>query len=80
MKEIERYQDVSEVEVLDAEPNATSREWQAIRDECIAGESIEDPRCNLIGAIHFGAKVEVVAKRLSCGCILVPADAEEIIL
>lgn len=62
------------------EEERETKEWQAIRDECITGDSVSDLRCNLIASMKAGAKVEVIAKRLSCGCILVPADSEEIIL
>jgi hypothetical protein len=62
------------------EPDTTTnRQWEAIRDECVAGEALDD-RCNIIAASLGTGKLEVVAKRLACGCILVPADSEEIVL
>lgn len=67
--------------VVEAEPTGapkTSREWTAIRDECVSGGNLTDD-CNLVRATH-GAPVEVVMQKLSCGCILVPGDAEEILL
>lgn len=68
---------------VEAEPSEIvtprpTREWTAIRDECVSGGQLT-PDCNLVQATH-GADLEVVMKKLSCGCILVPGDAEEIIL
>lgn len=55
-----------------------TREWTAIRDECVSGGNLTDD-CNLVQAAH-GGQLIVRSKVLSCGCILVPGDAEEIIL
>ncbi len=66
----------SEIEPI--ETPKTSREWTAIRDECASGGNLTD-ECNLVRATH-GGDLEVVMKKLSCGCILIPGDAEEIIL
>lgn len=55
-----------------------TREWTAIRDECVSGGQLTDD-CNLVAATH-GADIEVVMKKLVCGCILIPGDAVEIIL
>lgn len=66
---------------VEAEPqpkDTSTTEWTAIREECVSGGQLT-PDCNLVAAAH-GAKLEVVAKRLSCGCWLVPGDAEEIVL
>lgn len=68
-----------EIEIGVVETETKTREWQAIMDECISG-GVFDDRCNLVATSHGKAEIEVIAKRLSCGCILVPADSEEIIL
>lgn len=55
-----------------------TKEWTAIRDECVsAGELTDD--CNLVAATH-GGDLQVVMKKLSCGCILIPGDTDEIFL
>lgn len=65
---------------VDQEPDTTTvKEWQAIRDECEGGGSL-DERCDIIAQSTGVRKMEVVAKRLACGCILVPADADDIVL
>lgn len=56
-----------------------TKEWTAIRDECVSEGRMTD-ECNLIAAAQGVGKVEVVMQKLSCGCILVPGDAEEIFL
>lgn len=61
-----------------SEETKTTREWTAIRDECVSGGTLSDD-CNLVAAAH-GGDLEVVMKKLSCGCILVPGDVEEIFL
>ena len=53
----------------------TQREWEAIRDECVSGGNLDD-RCNIIAASNGTGRLEVVAKRLSCGCILILADSD----
>lgn len=60
------------------ETGKPSREWTAIRDECISGGQMTDD-CNLVASTQ-GAKVQVVMQKLICGCILVPSDYEEILL
>lgn len=63
----------------DLEPRPkTTREWTAIRDECDSGGQLTDD-CNLVRATH-GGELEVVMKKLSCGCILIPGDSDEVIL
>lgn len=67
-------------ETANYQPDTTTqREWQAIRDECVSG-GVLDERCNIVAASEGTGRLEVVQKKLSCGCILVPVDAEEIIL
>lgn len=56
-----------------------NREWTAIRGECVSGGELNE-LCNLVAASQGNAEIEVVQKKLSCGCILVPADSEEVIL
>jgi len=56
-----------------------SKEWTAIRDECVTGGQLTD-ECNLVAAAHQIAEIDVVLQKLACGCILVPADADEILL
>lgn len=55
-----------------------TREWTAIRGECVSGGNLTDD-CNLVAAAH-GADLEVIQKVLSCGCILVPGDIKEVLL
>lgn len=68
-----------EEEKEEATEEKETREWQVIRDECISKGQL-DESCNLVAASRDLAKIEVVMKRLSCGCILVPLDVEEIII
>lgn len=56
-----------------------SKEWTAIRGECVSGGELNE-LCNLVAASQGRAEIEIVQKKLVCGCILVPTDAEEIIL
>lgn len=56
-----------------------TREWVAIRGECISGGELND-FCDLVAETQGVRRLEVVQKKLACGCILVPADSEEIIL
>lgn len=56
-----------------------TKEWTAIRGECVTGGLISDD-CNLIATARGLAQLEVVMKKLSCGCLLVPEDIEEVIL
>lgn len=57
----------------------TNTEWEAIREDCVSGGNL-DESCNIVAASLGTGKLEVVSKRLSCGCILVKANAEEAIL
>lgn len=51
----------------------TQKEWTAVRDECISGGAM-DSRCNIIAASLGTGTLDVIAKRLSCGCILIQSD------
>lgn len=66
-------------ETLDYQRNYEETSWVAIREECISGGAMDD-RCNIVAASLGNGKLNVVLKKLKCGCILVPADSEEIIL
>lgn len=60
--------------------NKNVKEWVAIRGECISGGEINE-MCNLIAAAQGHAEVEVVQKKLVCGCILViKTDSDEDII
>lgn len=64
----------------DYEPDkTTNKEWEAIREECVSGGAL-DERCNIVAASLGKGQLEIVSKKLSCGCILVPAESEEVIL
>lgn len=79
--ELESYKETREVEVLDAPDKKKTREWQAIRDECVDKDDItEDSKCNLVATGFGKAELEIISKTLSCGCILVPSDSEDIYL
>ena len=56
-----------------------NKEWETIRDECISGGGLTDD-CNLVAASQGKAQLEVVYQKLSCGCILVPVEADEVLL
>lgn len=58
------------------EPDTKSREWEAIRDECVSGGAMDD-RCNIVAASLGTGSLHEVAKRLSCGCILVLSGGDE---
>lgn len=61
----------------DYEPDTqTEKSWEVIRDECDAGEAL-DERCNIVAASLGKGKLDVVAKRLVCGCLMVALDAIE---
>lgn len=68
-----------EEETEKEEDDKNVREWVAIRGECISGGDLND-LCNLVAASQGKADVEVVQKKLVCGCILVPADSDEDII
>lgn len=62
-----------------ADQEAPSREWQAIRGECRSG-GLLDETCSLVAAGEGKVKLDIVQYRLACGCILVLSDADEIML
>lgn len=51
----------------------TEKQWEVIRDECDSGGAL-DERCNIVRASLHGGSLDVVAKRLSCGCLMVAVD------
>lgn len=51
----------------------TEKQWEVIRDECDSGGAM-DTRCNIVAASLGQGKLDVVAKRLSCGCLMVAVD------
>lgn len=63
-------------ETTDHEPNYSTRQWEAVRDECISGGAM-DERCNVVAASLGKGHIVVVAQRLACGCILVPEGSDE---
>lgn len=65
-------------ETANHERNYTEKSWEAIRDECVSGGAM-DARCNIIAASLGKGHIEVVAKKLACGCILVPVDSDEVV-
>lgn len=56
--------------------NTTEKNWEIIRDECDSGGAL-DERCNIVAASLHGGSLDVVAKRLSCGCLMVAVDEIE---
>lgn len=67
-------------ETANHEPDKTTeKQWEAIRDECISGGAM-DQRCNIVAASMGTGTLDVVAKRLQCGCLLVPLDSDEVTL
>lgn len=60
----------------DYEKNTDQKEWEVIRDECDSGGGL-DERCNIVAASLGKGRLDVVAKRLSCGCLLVAVDEIE---
>lgn len=60
----------------DYEKNRTEKQWEAIRDECDSGGAMNES-CNIVAASLGKGTLDVVAKRLSCGCLLVAVDALE---
>ena len=65
-------------ETASHEPDRTTKQWEAIQEECVGGGL--DDRCSIVSASLGTGKLEVVSKRLACGCWLVASDAEEIVL
>lgn len=55
------------------ETNREEKQWEVIRDECDAGEAL-DERCNVVAASLGKGVLDVVAKRLACGCLMVALD------
>lgn len=53
-----------------------NKEWQAIRDECTSGGAMSID-CNLVAVSQGVGEIEIVAQRLSCGCILVPVENDD---
>lgn len=58
------------------EKSIQEKNWEVIRDECDAGESL-DERCNIVAASLGNGHLDVVAKRLVCGCLMVAVDELE---
>lgn len=52
----------------------TEKNWEVIRDECDSGGAL-DERCNIVAASLGKGNLDVIAKRLSCGCLMVAVDA-----
>lgn len=50
------------------------RTWEAIQDECEANGDPTSEVCSIVYASLHGGGLEVVAKKLSCGCILILQD------
>lgn len=57
----------------DYEPNREEKQWEVIRDECDS-EGALDERCNIVAASLGKGNLDVVAKRLACGCLMVALD------
>lgn len=58
----------------DHEPDhTTEKQWEVIRDECDSGGAL-DERCNIVAASMGKGTLDVVAKRLACGCLMVALD------
>jgi hypothetical protein len=66
-------------ETANYERNTANKNWEAIRDECVSGGAM-DSRCNIVAASLGKGHLEVVSQRLSCGCVLVPAEGDEAII
>lgn len=66
-------------ETANYQKNTDVVEWEAIREECRSGGAMDD-RCNIVAASLGTGKLDVVAKRLVCGCLLVPVDSGEVVL
>jgi hypothetical protein len=50
--------------------HTTEKQWELIRDECDSGGAL-DERCNVVAASLGKGRLDVVAKRLACGCLMV---------
>lgn len=55
------------------EKSTTEKNWEVIRDECDSGGAL-DERCNIVAASLGKGHLDVVAKRLACGCLMVAVD------
>lgn len=55
------------------ERSTTEKEWEVIRDECDSGGAL-DERCNIVAASLGKGHLDVVAKRLACGCLMVALE------
>jgi len=55
------------------ETNRDEKQWEVIRDECDSGGAL-DERCNIVAASLGKGVLDVVAKRLACGCLMVALD------
>lgn len=55
------------------ETNTDEKSWEVIRDECDSGGAM-DIRCNIVAASLGKGNLDVVAKRLSCGCLMIAVD------
>lgn len=64
-------------ETLDYNPDRSERNWEAVRDECRSGGAM-DERCDIIAAANGTGNLDVIAKKLGCGCVLVRADTDEV--
>lgn len=60
----------------DYEKNKQEKQWEVIRDECDSGGALNE-RCNIVAASLGKGVLDVVAKRLSCGCLMVAVDEIE---
>lgn len=55
------------------EKSREEKQWEVIRDECDSGGAL-DERCNIVAASLGKGHLDVVAKRLACGCLMVAMD------
>lgn len=55
------------------ERSSREKNWEVIRDECDSGGAL-DERCNIVAASLGKGQLDVVAKRLVCGCLMVSVD------
>lgn len=58
-----------------ADQDAPSSPWTAIRGECRSGGML-DESCSLVAAGEGQVKLEIVQYRLACGCYLVREDSD----
>lgn len=58
------------------EKSRAEKSWEVIRDECDSGGAM-DERCNIVAASLGKGHLDVVAKRLACGCLMVAVDEIE---